>query len=51
MVLIPVPDARIGPIVDPQGESFLTTNYCNGTYAFLAIIFKIDVETKSEAYL
>lgn len=50
-VLIPVPAARIGPIVDPQGESFLTITSWIGTPTCLAIIFNKDVETKSEAYL
>ena len=51
IVLIPVPDAIIGPIVDPQGESFFTMIYWIGTSAFLAKTLKSEVETKSEAYL
>lgn len=49
--LIPVPAAKIGPIVEPHGESFFTINYCTGDPACFAIILKREVETKSEAYL
>lgn len=51
IVLIPVPDARMGPMVDPQGESFLTITSCKGTLACLANILNSDVDTKSDAYL
>lgn len=51
MVFIPVPDAKIGPIVVPHGESFLTINSWTGTLYFYAIILIIVLETKSVAYL
>ena len=50
-VFIPVLLDTIGPIVDPQGESFFTTNSWRGTLYFSAMIFKMEVETRSEAYL
>lgn len=49
--LIPVPEAKIGPIVEPQGLSFLTITYWTGMPLFFAIILNNEIETKSEAYL
>ena len=51
MVLMPVLLAVMGPIVEPQAESFLTTNYWMGTSAFLATAFRREEETRSVAYL
>ena len=51
MVLMPVPDAIMGPMVDPHGESFLTITYWMATFAFFAKILKMEVDTKSDAYL
>lgn len=34
IVFIPVPDDKIGPIVDPHGESFLTIKSWTGTLFF-----------------
>lgn len=51
IVLIPVPDAKMGPIVDPHGESFFTITSWTGTLACFANILNSEVETKSDAYL
>jgi hypothetical protein len=49
--LIPVPEDKIGPMVDPHGESFFTINYCTGHPACFEIILNNVLDTKSEAYL
>jgi hypothetical protein len=51
IVFMPVPEANIGPMVDPHGESFLTIKSCTGTLFFSASILIIELETKSVAYL
>ena len=48
---MPVPDAKIGPIVEPHGESFFTIIYWRGTPAYFANIFNIALDTASVAYL
>lgn len=48
--LIPVFDVIIGPIVVPQGLSFLTTNSWIGTFAFSAIILRMAELIESVEY-
>jgi hypothetical protein len=49
--LIPELAELIGPIVDPQGESFLTINSYRETPAFSPITLRIADEIASVAYL
>lgn len=49
MVFMPVPDARTGPMVDPQGESFRTMIYWIGMETCFAKILRIEAEIKSVA--
>jgi hypothetical protein len=50
MAFMPVPLAKIGPIVEPHGLSFLTMKSWIGTLPFSAKIRRIDVETRSVMY-
>ena len=48
-VFMPVLLAIMGPIVEPHGESFLTTNSLIGTFPLVAIALIKDEETRSVA--
>ena len=50
IVFMPVPDAKTGPIVDPQGESLRTMIYCIGILTCFAKILRMEAEIKSVAY-
>jgi hypothetical protein len=49
-VLIPVFADIIGPMVLPQGESFLTMNSWRGTPASFAIALRMEVPMESVVY-
>lgn len=44
IVRIPSLADNIGPIVDPHGESFLTTNSCKGVFLYFAHSRSTSVE-------
>lgn len=48
---IPVFALFVGPIVEPQRESFLTTNFCIGIEDSFAIFKRVDDERSEVAYL